>query len=185
MVMITAFLTILVSCASGAPTAKGVEPTESPLSVVLRRSIEKHSKVLLVTAFQQWNVGPGDLARSRTLSAAEVSALARELRVPASASFDWERQCQPPTCQTVTLAELRATAHRETAGSFESYEDNLRQRYGTASVIELGHHAEADDCAVVFWSEDLGMLDARLLLSVLRRVDGAWRVTEEIEVLVS
>jgi hypothetical protein len=144
---------------------------DGPLAAVLQHTIERHGTILLVKGFQPWTVQKGDLDRAVTISKADAAELLRRLRVPSASSFDWQEACGHMRCRLVNLKALDSEKAKSTAG--------------TDTVIELGSVATLGDRAIVYWSEERGLLDSRLVLSILTKKNDQWHVTEDIEVLVS
>jgi hypothetical protein len=171
MAMITASLLILSLLSSGERHPLALD---GPLTAVLQHAIKQRGAIVLVRGFQPWTVQEGDLQRAATVSKTEAAELLRRLQLPSESSFDWQKACSHMRCRLVELKELEALKSEKT---------NSAPRKDT--VIELGSVAIFLDRAVVYWSEERGPLDSRLVMSVIARKNGQWQITEDIQVLVS
>lgn len=184
MVRITAFLLILGSFT-------GVDPQLPPANVdpviaaVVLHAREGRPAIILVGEIHAWKVRPADLARSLALSNAEKAEFLSLLGGAERPAWRWERVCDPAVCHLVPPSELSSIERDDGSDDSGARSARLRTKYGTSAVVQLGPAAVVGDKAVVYWNEQRGLLDGRLVASVLWKSEKGWKVLEDIEVLVS
>jgi hypothetical protein len=181
---ITAFLLILGSFnrAAPQPSLANVDPL---IAAVVLHARERSPAIILVGEVHAWKVRPADLARSLALSKAEKAEFLTLLGGAERSAWRWERVCDPASCHLVPPSELASIGREDGSGDPDARSARLRTKYGTSTVVELGPTAVVRDKAVVYWSEQRGLLDGRLVASVLWKSEKGWKVLEDVEILVS
>ncbi|HVT58227.1 MAG TPA: hypothetical protein VHR45_07490 [Thermoanaerobaculia bacterium] len=186
MVMISAFLMVLACTGSGANPPLSSLDRDPVMSAALQRAAGGSSRFVLVKEFQHWTIHTTDLHRSIWLTRQEAAELLAHASEPQqSAREEWDRFCRPPSCRLVGLEELAELARTESGKDLRTDWPALQRKYGADRAIELGAFAIVGNKAIVYWSEERGFLNSRLVVSVLWKSETGWRVVEHFEIVVS